>query len=132
VLVCAQTLAVLHPSAARLLATQDTLGAWTLEPNQLGNGAAVAIPEPNLARAQVSAPVLEKTLCMRRPSAEALAAHRTGGQRHEGHQAPYGQAAAGFVPCGLGRVVLLGLGIGQSTASALDDMDGSTPPEVVM
>ena len=60
-------------------------------------GAEVAIPEHNLARAQVSAQVLAKTLFMLMQSADALAAHRTGGQRHEGQQAQYGKAAAGVL-----------------------------------
>jgi len=98
VIVLAQRLEVLHPSAARLMATKDTLGALTLEQNQIGKGAEVAIPEHNLARAQVSAQVLEKTLFMLMQSADARAAHRTGGQRHEGHQAQDGKAAAGFLP----------------------------------
>jgi hypothetical protein len=128
--VFAQTLEVLHPSAASLMATKDTLGALTLEQNQMGKGAEVAVPEHHLARAQVSAQVLEKTLFMLMQSADTLAAHRTGGQRHEGHQAQYGKAAAGFLPCGLGIGVLMGLGIGQSNASAIDDLDCSTQPEV--
>ena len=98
VIVFAQTLEVLHPSAARLMATQDTLGALTLEQNQIGKGAEVTVPAHNLPRAPVSAQVLEKTLFMLMQRANALAAHRTGGQRHEGHQAQYGKAAAGFLP----------------------------------
>src|SRR4051794_22659687 len=78
VIVFAQTLEVLHPSAAPLMATKDTLGALTLEQTQSGKGAEVAVPEHNLTRAQVSAQVLEKTLFMLMQSADAIAAHRTG------------------------------------------------------
>ena len=75
---------------------------------------------------------MEKALFMIMEVADAIAAHRTGGQGHEGDQSQDGKAAAGLLLRGLGIGVLSGLGIGQSNAGAIDDMDLSAQPEVLI
>ena len=111
VIVVAQPLEALYPSAARLMATKDALSALTLEQHQIGKGAKIAVAKHNFAYAQLSAQVLEETLFMIMEVADAIAAHRTRGQRHEGHQAQDGEAAAGLLLRRLGIVLLIGLGI---------------------
>jgi hypothetical protein len=112
------------------MATKDTIDTLTLEQDKGGKGTEVTVSEHDLAPLEVRAKLLEEALFMIMEVADAIAAHRTGGQRHEGHQTQDGKAAAGLLLRGLGIVVLIGLGIRQSNAGAIDDMDLSAPPQV--
>jgi hypothetical protein len=84
----------------------------------------------NLARLERRAKLLEEALFMIMKVADAIAAHRTGGQSHEGDQAQHGKATARLLLWGLRIIVLISLGIRQGNAGAIDDLDLSTPPEV--
>jgi hypothetical protein len=114
------------------MATKDAIDTLTLEQNQIGKGAKVTVAEHDLAPLEVRAKRLEEALFMIMEVADAIATHRTGGQRHEGHQAQDGKAAAGLLLRRLGIGVLIGLGIRQGNASAIDDLDLSAQPEVLI
>jgi hypothetical protein len=43
-----------------------------------------------------------------------------------------GKAAAGLLLRRLGIVLLIGFGIRQGNAGAIDDLDGSAPPQVII
>jgi hypothetical protein len=51
----------------------------------------------NLVPLKLRAKLLEEALFMIMEVAQAIAAHRTGGQRHEGDQTQHGKAAAGLL-----------------------------------
>jgi hypothetical protein len=112
------------------MATKDTIDPLTLEQDEGGKGPEVTVAEHDLAPLEVRAKLLEEALFMIMEVADAIAAHRTGGQRHESHQTQDGKAAAGLLLRGLGIVLLMGLGIGQSHAGTIDHIDGSAPPHV--
>ena len=97
VIVLAQTLEGVHPSAAGLMATKDAIGTLTLEQDEVGKGAEVTVAKHDVIPLEVSAKLLEEALFMIMEVAEAIAAHRTGGQRHEGDQTQDGKAAAGLL-----------------------------------
>jgi hypothetical protein len=102
----------------------------TLEQDEGGKGPEVTVAEYNLTPLEVRAKLLEEALFMIVEVADAIAAYRTGGQGHEGHQTQDGKATAGLLLRRLGIVLLMGLGIRQSNAGAIDDMDLSAPPQV--
>src|SRR5918999_3886914 len=108
-----QTLEGVYPSAAGLMATKDAISALMLEQDEGGKGAEVTVTEHNLTPLEGRAKLLEKTLFMIMEVAEAIAAHRAGGQRHEGDQTQHGKAAARLLLGGLRIIVLIGLGIRQ-------------------
>src|SRR5688572_19466794 len=92
-----QTLEGVHPSAAGLMATKDAIGTLTLEQDEIGKGAEVTVAEHDVVYLQVRAKLLEEALFMIMEVAEAIAAHRTGRQRHEGDETQDGKAAARFL-----------------------------------
>src|ERR671915_752059 len=96
-IVFAQTLDGFRPRPACLMATKDAIGTLTLEQDQVGKGAKETITEHDLAHLEVSAKLLEEALFMIMEVADAIAAHRTGGQGHEGDQSQDGKAAAGLL-----------------------------------
>ena len=75
---------------------------------------------------------MEETLFMIMEVAEPIAAHRAGGQRHEGDETQNRKATAELLLCRLRIVVLIGFGIRQGNAGAIDDMDLSAQPEVLI
>jgi hypothetical protein len=79
------------------MATKDAIGALTLEQDEIGKGAEVAVTQHDLTPLQVSTKFLEEALFMIMEGAAAISTHRTGGQGHEGDQAQDGKAAAGLL-----------------------------------
>jgi hypothetical protein len=130
VIVLAQRLDGFRPSPAGLMATKDAIGTLTLEQDEGGKGPKVTVAEYNLTPLEVRAKLLEEALFMIVEVADAIAAYRTGGQRHEGHQTQDGKATAGLLLPRLGIGLLIGLGIRQGNTGAIDHMDDSAQPEV--
>src|SRR5688500_8975622 len=92
----AETVEGVRASASGLVTAKDGIDALTFEEDEIGRGAEVAVTEHHRARFERRAKFLEEALFMIMKVADAIAAHRAGGQRHEGDQAQHGKAAAGL------------------------------------
>jgi hypothetical protein len=97
VIIFAQTLEGVHASVAGLMTTKDPIGALALDQHKISKGAKVAVSQYDLTAFEMRAKLMEEALFMIMEIPDALAAHGTSSQRHEGNQAQHGKTAAGFL-----------------------------------